>query len=248
MVYQLFMGKDETMNRLKDNNTNTGAQINHWNYENTQTYRVKEHTQGEQLQKQLQLEFKWIKQRCLARIKKTQNKLGGNYPKWGSKSVNEWSDADIDDFILRCQETLQNEHPNLQITNSQTNQLASELLTNVIQYQKLAKILNDIQFWITHDATWLFKHQVAIKNVLQNIKDEELTDTTTIPPNPNLQMHDYIRTYANTIKERRINSKQHNLQRYRIRTTIEQALTTQAKIKIRNKTATSQKQDEGPDL
>lgn len=228
MSHQIFLGKDETSNRLKLNNDNANAQMNQWTYENTQTYHVEKRNESEQLQKQLQLEINWVKQHYLARIKDIKNKLNNHFPKWGTKLISKWSNADLDDFILHCKQALQDTHPNLKLTDSQVNQLAAALLTSAIQCEKLNSIFIDINAWLQHDSDWLFKHQKAIQTALQNVHDEEATDTTTATPDSSLEFHDYIRSFTETIKRNRLNTQQRNLQRYRIRTTIEQALNTQA--------------------
>lgn len=219
---KVFKGSDESKNRIDINQINIHY---HWDFEKSQTVHVDRRNQGEQLQKELLKERSWASKRTNELSNNISSIMGAHWPKWATKRLSSWSDADFEDVKIQCQQRLQEIHPSINITTTMVNQLLAKVMSLAIQRDRMWQMIYNIDYWLEQDNDWRLKLQTRLKTVLFNLHDEDSTETTQAFPSNDTNPITRLKEYDEQVIQMSLQSqKRKNLQRYRIRTVIEKSL------------------------
>ncbi|MGE9969646.1 hypothetical protein ACQRCL_07635 [Limosilactobacillus reuteri] len=229
---KIFDGTDESLSRINNNLTNIHHQ---WDFEKSQTAHVDRRNQVEQLQKELQKERSWTIKRVNELSNNINDIMGSHWPHWANKRLSLWSDADFEDMKFQCQQRLQEIHPNVNITSTMVNQLATKVMSLVIQKDRMWQMTNNIKYWLEQDDNWRLKQKTRLQTISINLHDEDSTETTQAFSSTENNPFNRLRTFDEQVIKMSLQSQQRTkLQRYRIRTVIEKSLTAVQPTKVIN--------------
>lgn len=177
--------------------------------------------------------------------------MGKYWPSFAdSTTVYDWSQPQVAEIINQCKMLLQNNYPSIQITNSMVTELAAKVISLTIQRDHMIQMLNNINRWINETSEYRHKYQNAFNSILDNLKDDNDTETTTVTPQQEVTGYEQLKGFADQVTHHIQIKHQRNLQRYNIRKMIEQSLTPITKTQqhtIQKTTKTKQK-DNGLEL
>ena len=222
----LHIGKDESQNRIDANSILSIIESHQWLFDKTQTSIVVKRNEDEDTQKMLQRKRQWIIQQYRNLVGQIHSSMGNYWPSFAdSTTVYNWSQPQVAEIINQCKMLLQNNHPSIQITNSMVTELAAKVISLTIQRDHMIQMLNNINRWINETSEYRHKYQNAFNSILDNLKDDNDTETTTVTPRQEVTGYEQLKVFADQVTHHLQSKHQRNLQRYNIRKMVEQSLT-----------------------
>lgn len=248
MSYKIIINVDENKNRVTVNQIGSTIQQHEWDFKNTQTARVNRRNAGPAMVKELELEQKQVQKAIQSRLDDVRQALGNRKPKYLDNSVYTWTDLDFKDFENNCKLALQDSHPNITITANDVKSKMVDLLTKLLTCSHISQMSLNIKQWLKHSNEWLADNAKTINAIMDNFHDDESTDTTTVYPVSTKRL-DNFRSYAKMVQVKFSANRQQKLQRYRIRTAIEQAISKSLQLqKKQDNHHQSKEKDDGLEL
>lgn len=247
MTYKILISIDEDRNRISVNQLGSTISQHVWDYSKTQTNRVNRRNAGPALVKQLEHERQWALDKVSKQWSDVNSVLGDHKPKYLDNYVHAWSDIDFRDFADKCKSSLEDSHPNAKVTAQDINNLMTSLLTKLLSRDYLDTMASNLKFWLEHSNDWLLDHASDINAAIANYHDDYDTDTTTAYP-ANSKGYTGLRSFAKDVQSQLSINRQRKLQRYRVRTVVEQAVSNKSKVSNHTYHSSKQLEDDGPEL
>lgn len=223
---KLDVGKDESQSRIDANSILSIIESHQWVFDKTQTSIVAKRNEDEEIQRTLQVKRQWIVQQFHSLNNQIHSLVGNHWPTFAdSTTVYNWSQLQVAEIINQCKMLLQNNHPSIQITAAMVTELAAKVISLTIQRDHMIQMLNNINRWINETPEYRHKYQNSFNSILDGLKDDSDTETTTVTPQQGINGYEQLKLFADQVTHHLQSKRQRNLQRYNIRKMVEKSLT-----------------------